>query len=88
MNDPNQNARLSSPQKDEVALMIIHELDNHTMKMEKIYIKKADIQEIMKTAFKENPYLNGIKWFFRAILIAFGGTAIALVFNAYVKFTS
>lgn len=65
--------------ENDVILLVKRENKDQGETIEKIYLKKSTFNNLIA---EWKPYINGIKWFFIAVLMAFGTGMIALVFNA------
>ena len=65
--------------KNDVILLVKRENSGQNEITEKIYLRKSTFNMLVA---EWKPYINGVKWFFAAILTSFGMALVALVFNA------
>lgn len=65
--------------ENDIIIMVRTENDKQDGKIEKVYLRKAAFNELVA---EWKPYIAAVKWLVTAILIAFAGALVALVFTS------
>ena len=67
--------------KDSIELLIIKHNKGQSDEIERIYVKKSDVNEIVRTAVSKDTYVQAMKWTITTILVTFGAGAILFLFQ-------
>ena len=71
------------PSHESIELLIIKQVNSNNEQIERIYVKKSDMDTFVSDIMNRNPFMQALKFIVASVLLTFVATLVSLVYASY-----